>query len=209
MEIQRLELQKGAATNEGEAKALTDSKRLFLSSQAKYQDLNDELENLREQARAIQDKKSRVRVQLEEQRAEANRQYVGLLKQYEWKKVSLKLPVLIPLLVVAFYFFRVKRGSILAPMIYATGAALVLKLFEVLHEYFPSRYFKYILIAIAIALVVQVLLYLLRMAVSPKKEFLLKQFREAYEKFVCPVCEYPLRRGLCGTPFGLKEPFES
>jgi len=195
LEIQRLELQKGAATNEGEAKALTDSKRLFLSNQAKYQDLNDELEDLREQARAIQDKNSGVRVQLEEQRAEANRQYVGLLKQHEWKKASLKLIVLIPLLVVAFYFFRVKRGSLLAPMIYATGAALVLKLFEVLHEYFPSRYFKYILIAIAIALVVQVLLYLLRMVVSPKKEFLLRQFREAYEKFVCPVCEYPIRRG--------------
>jgi hypothetical protein len=54
---------------------------------------------------------------------------------------------------------------------------------------------QYILIAIAIALVVQVLLYLLRMVVSPKKEFLLKQFREAYERFVCPVCEYPIRRG--------------
>ena len=63
LEIQRLELQKGAATNEGEAKALTDSKRLFLSSQAKYQDLNDELENLREQARAIQEKHSGVRIQ--------------------------------------------------------------------------------------------------------------------------------------------------
>jgi rubrerythrin len=35
----------------------------------------------------------------------------------------------------------------------------------------------------------------LRMVVPPKKEFLLKQFREAYEKFVCPVCEYPIRRG--------------
>lgn len=43
LDIQRLELQKGAATNEGEAKALTDSKRLFLSNQAKYQDLNDDL----------------------------------------------------------------------------------------------------------------------------------------------------------------------
>lgn len=195
LEIQRLELQKGAATSEAEAKALTDSKRLFLSNQAKYQDLNDVLENLREQAQTIQEKNSGVRAQLEDQRAEANRQYVGLIKRHEWRKASLKLLVLIPLLVVAFYFFRVKRSSLLAPIIYATGAALVLKLFEVLHQYFPSRYFKYILIAIAIALVVQVLLYLLRMVVSPKKEFLVKQFREAYERFVCPVCEYPIRRG--------------
>jgi hypothetical protein len=195
LEIQRLELQKGTPSSETEAKALADSKHLFLSNQTKYQDLNDELENLREQARAIQERNSGVRAQLGDQRAEANRQYMGLLKHHEWKKASLKLLVLIPLLVVVFYFFQVKRGSMLAPIIYATGAALVLKLFEVLHQYFPSRFFKYILIAIAIALVVQVLLYLLRMVASPKKEFLLKQFREAYERFVCPVCEYPIRRG--------------
>jgi hypothetical protein len=56
LEIQRLELQKGATTSEAEAKALTDSKHLFLSNQAKYQDLNDVLENLRERAQAIQEK---------------------------------------------------------------------------------------------------------------------------------------------------------
>jgi hypothetical protein len=58
---------------------------------------------------------------LGDQRADANRQYGGLLKQREWKKASLKLLVLIPLLVVAFYFFRVRRGSMLAPNIYATA----------------------------------------------------------------------------------------
>lgn len=186
---------KGAAPSEAETKALADNKRLFLSNQAKYQQLNEEYENLRGQERAVQQKYEPIAAQLESQRAEAHKQYQVLLQRHEWKQAVLKLLVLIPLLVVAYYFFRMKRSSIFAPIIYASGAALILKLFEVLHQYFPSRYFKYILMGIAIALVVQVLLYLLRMVVSPKKDFLLKQYREAYERFVCPICEYPIRRG--------------
>jgi predicted RNA-binding Zn-ribbon protein involved in translation (DUF1610 family) len=195
LEIQRLALQKGAAPTEAETKALADSKRLFLSNQAKYQNLNDELENLRGQARAVREQYDGISAQLKNQREEAHKQHQALLKRHEWKKAALELLVLIPLLLVAYYFFRTKRSSFYAPIIYAPGAALVLKLFEVLHHYFPSRYFKYILMAIAITLVVQLLLYLLRMVVSPKKDFLLKQYREAYERFVCPVCEYPIRRG--------------
>jgi predicted RNA-binding Zn-ribbon protein involved in translation (DUF1610 family) len=195
LEIQRLALQKAAAPTEAETKALADSKRLFLSNQAKYQKLNDELENLRGQALAVQEKYDGISGQLKSQREEARKQHQALLERHELKKAALELLVLIPLLLVAYYFFRTKRSSIFAPIIYASGAALLLKLFEVLHHYFPSRYFKYILMAIAIGLVVQLLLYLLRMVVSPKKDFLLKQYREAYERFLCPVCEYPIRRG--------------
>src|SRR5206468_11254740 len=84
---------------------------------------------------------------------------------------------------------------IYAPLIYALSIALMLKVALVMHEYFPSRYFKYVLILVCLAVVLRVLVYLLRMIAFPKRDWLLKQYREAYEAFLCPICEYPIRRG--------------
>jgi len=33
------------------------------------------------------------------------------------------------------------------------------------------------------------------MVAFPKTDWLLKQYREAYEAFLCPMCSYPIRRG--------------
>jgi transcription elongation factor Elf1 len=52
-----------------------------------------------------------------------------------------------------------------------------------------------VLIVIALALVARVLVYLLRAMAFPKLDWLLKQYRESYEHFLCPVCNHPIRRG--------------
>jgi hypothetical protein len=91
--------------------------------------------------------------------------------------------------------FRKRRHTVYRPMIYATGIAVYWKLGQVMHEYFPSKLFKYVLIFVALAIVLKALVYLLRQIVAPKRDWLLKQYREAYEKFLCPICGYPIRRG--------------
>ena len=53
----------------------------------------------------------------------------------------------------------------------------------------------YVLILSAIGIVLRILVYLLRMMAFPKTDWLLKQYREAYEAFLCPTCSYPIRRG--------------
>jgi len=52
-----------------------------------------------------------------------------------------------------------------------------------------------ILIVVALLLVLRVLAYLVRLVAFPKRGSWLRQYREAYERFLCPVCEYPIRRG--------------
>jgi hypothetical protein len=107
----------------------------------------------------------------------------------------LKLAALAPLMAVAAWLFLKKRAGLYAPLIYAFGIALLVKVAEVMHEYFPTRYFKYILILACLIAVVRILVYLLKMIAFPKKDWLLKQYREAYEAFFCPICDYPIRRG--------------
>jgi predicted RNA-binding Zn-ribbon protein involved in translation (DUF1610 family) len=65
----------------------------------------------------------------------------------------------------------------------------------VIHEHFPTRYFKYILLGAALIVVIRVAVYLIESTTSPKLASLLKQYRDAYERFLCPICEYPIRRG--------------
>ncbi len=64
-----------------------------------------------------------------------------------------------------------------------------------MHEYFPARYFKYVLILAMLAGALRVLVYLLHMVAFPNTDWLVKPYREAYEAFLCPVCGHPIRRG--------------
>jgi len=64
-----------------------------------------------------------------------------------------------------------------------------------MHEYFPTEYFKYILIVALLLAVARVLIYFIRTIAFPKRQWLVTQYREAYERFLCPICEYPIRTG--------------
>ena len=43
--------------------------------------------------------------------------------------------------------------------------------------------------------VAKVLIHFIRVVAFPKAQWLTKQYREAYERFLCPICEYPIRTG--------------
>ena len=43
--------------------------------------------------------------------------------------------------------------------------------------------------------VAKLLIYFIRVVAFPKARWLTRQYREAYERFLCPICEYPIRTG--------------
>ncbi|MDP6850056.1 MAG: hypothetical protein QF524_03855, partial [Planctomycetota bacterium] len=61
----------------------------------------------------------------------------------------------------------------------------------VMHEHFPSEFFKYIAIAAGIAIVLAFLVRSLRSASKPQPAALLNRRREAYHRGNCPECAYP------------------
>ncbi len=195
LELQKLTLQKGVTPSADEVKALTESQRLFLANQAKYQEMNDQIATLSEQLGQLENQQRAAQTSLDSQRPAVRDQYDWLHSRHQLKLAALKLAVLLPLLGVAVWLFLRKRATLYAPLIYGFGLALLVKVALVMHEHFPSRYFKYILILVALLLVARILVYLLRSMAFPKLDSLLKQYREAYEHFFCPVCSYPIRRG--------------
>lgn len=195
LEVQRLTLQKGHTSSPDEVKALAESQRLFLANQAKYQEMNDEIAALSEHLGGLQNRQREVQRKLDDQRPEVQREFNRMKSRHQFKLAAVKLAVLLPLLALAVWLFLKKRGSLYASLLYGFGVALLLKVAMVMHEHFPTRYFKYILLIAAIAIVTRILVALLRTMAFPKLDWLLKQYRDAYEHFLCPVCNHPIRRG--------------
>jgi predicted RNA-binding Zn-ribbon protein involved in translation (DUF1610 family) len=195
IEIRRLGLEKGVAPSAEEQKALAESQRLFLANQDQYQRLNEDLAKLNEELRSREQEKRDLDRELEEARKPIREEYQSQMRRHNLLMAALKLSFLTPLLVVAAVLFVKCRRSVYVWLVYALGIAVAVKVMVVMHEYFPSRYFKYVLILTSLAIAGQILVYLLRMVAFPKRQWLLKQYREAYEAFLCPVCGHPIRRG--------------
>lgn len=193
--LQRLTLQQGLSPSTEEIAALASSQQLFLENQAKYQEMNDQIATFNEELREREDRQREVNELLATGRPAIQEEFNRLRSGHQLRLAALKLAVLLPLLGIAVWLFLKRRDSVYAWLIYGFGLALLLKVVVVMHEYFPSRYFKYVLIVFAIALVARILVYLLRSMAYPKLDWLLKQYREAYERFLCPVCSHPIRRG--------------
>lgn len=183
------------ALTDAQRKALSESLELFLANQKRDQQLTEDISKLSEQQRSLQEQQRALQEKLNTQRQEAQKEWNRLDRRHQLKIAGLKLAVLLPMLAIALYFFLKKRTGMYAPLVYATGAALLWQTILVIHEYFPTRYFKYLILLAVIAIVAYLLVSLLRLIRAPKPAALLKQYREAYESFLCPVCEYPIRRG--------------
>jgi hypothetical protein len=195
LEIHRLNLEKNVEPTAAEQQALADAEQLFLSNQKQYQQLNAEIVESSAQLTELEGQQRELGERLEEARKPIIAEYNRLARRHELKVTTVQLAVLLLLAPIALSIFLRWRHGNYAPLIYAFGIALAAKAAVVMHHAFPAKYFKYILILAALAIVVRILIFLLRIVARPGKDYLLKQFREAYERFVCPICGYPIRRG--------------
>ena len=195
IELQKLTVQKSVTLSAKEQATLSGSLSHFLESQKQYQAHNSELSRLTDKKRELDSEKLATEKQIEQQRKPAREEYRKLSEKHDMRLACLQLLILIPLLSAGAFLIVKKRGSIYFPLFLGYGAASLLKVSLVIHEYFPSKYFKYVLILGLLIAVAKLLVYFVRVAAFPKAQWLTKQYREAYERFLCPICEYPIRTG--------------
>jgi len=195
MSLKRLAIENSKSITKSEEEQLGKSVETFLETQETYQRLNMELAQIIERKQSFEIEKEEIGKKLKDQRGEAQKKYSGLLKKHKLKLAFLQILILLPFLLGGIYLILKKKSSNYYLIFIGYGGAVFLKIFLVIHKYFPSKYFKYILILVLLLTVVKILIYLINIIKNPKKQWLLKQYREGYEKFLCPVCEYPIRRG--------------
>lgn len=153
-----------------------------------YLDTTNERFELNKQINAL-------RKRIEKQKNNVEKMFYEKLHQYMVKITIVKMAFLIPLVLLCTVLLVKKRTSMYRLIYFSAAVALYIKTSLVIHENFPSRYFKYIITTAMLALVAWGFTWLVRRLVKPKIDTLLKQYREAYERFLCPVCEYPIRVG--------------
>lgn len=195
IDLQKLGMQKSVSLSTEEQANFSASLNLFLENQRRYQALSQAVSTLIEQQQSLVREREELDRQIEGQRGPARREYEALLAKHRMKTATFQLAVLLPVLAGAVVLVVKRRTSLYWPLYLAFGAASLTKVALVVHEYFPSRYFKYVLIGGLLLVVMRLLVYFVRAVAFPKAQWLIKQYREAYERFLCPVCEYPIRIG--------------
>lgn len=195
IDLQKTSLERATVLADADKGSLSASLNLFLENQRRYQRLNLDLAELTARKAKLDEDKRQVDRTIEQQREPARREFARVWESHRLKLALYQLLVLVPLLVVGAYFLITKRRGIYAPLLLAFGVATLLKVGLVMHEYFPSRYFKYVLTTALLGVVARLLIHVARTMAFPKAETLARQYRQAYERFLCPVCDYPIRTG--------------
>jgi hypothetical protein len=195
IELQRLSIEKSLSLPEAHSANLSESLAGFLESRKRYQSYIAELSALAERKRTLESELAAAEKTIEEQRKPAREEYERLEEKHNLRLAAFQLVILMPLLAAGAWLAAKKRGSVYFPLFLAFGGAVLVKTALVVHRYFPSRYFKYVLVLGLLAVVVKILVTIIRIVAFPKARWLAKQYREAYERFLCPVCEYPVRTG--------------
>lgn len=195
LELQKIGLQNSVAFSDTEQANFSGSLNLFLDNQRKYQELSQTVSDRLDQKQSLVREKEQADQEIEKQRQPAMDEFNRLSKKHRLKLAFLQLAILLPILLIAARIILRRHSSIYFPLFLAFGAATLLKVAQVVHEYFPSKYFKYVLIGGLLLAVARLLISFIRTIAFPKTQWLVKQYREGYERFFCPVCEYPIRTG--------------
>lgn len=195
IELQKQGLQKNVAFTERQQSNFSDSLNLFLENQKQYQALSQSISDLVGRKQQLTIERQEVSRQIEEKRKPAREEYEKLMERHRIRLASIQLVLLLPILCLAALLVLKKRNSLYSPIFVALGAAALVRAGIIIHQYFPARVFRYILTLSLVAVVIRLLVHFIRSVVSPGLQSLARQYREAYERFLCPVCEYPIRTG--------------
>jgi len=195
LSIQKQNIERGRDLSEQQQQTLSESQAMFLENQRQYQTLSTQIAELTSRQRQLERDSASVSGEIKSQQSLARVEYNKLMSKHRWKLAALKLAVMIPIFLISAWFFIRKRSGTYWPIVYAAFIAVFLRISLIVHEYFPRKYFKYIALLVIIAIVLKLLVYLIKRIISPKKDWLLKQYQEAYDKNVCPICSKPVRIG--------------
>jgi len=193
--MQKLSLEKGVTPTQTEQDSLAESEARFLENQKRFQEANERITALSEEQRGVAERIQLTEKEIEEKRKPAQDEYNHLRRKHELQLAALKLLFLVPLLLAAAWFSIKWRSSAYALLFQSGLVAAFWQTGVVMHEHFPSELFKYVALGAAVAIVLAFLVHLIRMVAAPRKDWLLKQYKEAYNKRLCPLCDYPIERG--------------
>ncbi|NLH14957.1 MAG: hypothetical protein GX455_00105 [Phycisphaerae bacterium] len=188
LSIQEQSIKSGTALTEETRKHIDSSLPQFLDNQKRYEKFNQEIADLTTQGNNLEKQLKELNRKIEEQRQKGQAEYNDLYRQYRLKTAAYQLLVVIPIFLIGSWLFISYRTGFYGPLVWASFWAVFVKLALIVHAYFPREYFKYIALAVILAIVVWLLVYLLKGLAKPRLAVLMRQRRQSYGRSECPVC---------------------
>ncbi len=188
LELRRQSIEKSLAISPEESKAFAESQRIFLDNQKQLQAIMSDILELKNEKRNYTELLGEVNKEVNQKRNEIWRKHRRSIALY-------KVLFITPFVLIGLWLIIWKRIPSRNPFIYAFDIAVFYLLIKIIHQHFPSRYYKYIFVIMAIIAVFVILVYLIRQSLRPSKNWLLKKYKEAYNRFHCPVCQYSFSYG--------------
>ncbi len=194
--LHRLSIEQGLAPPEEDVTALAAARSRFLNSQDSLEKANISVTESNSALIDLQESINKQRETVQKHNKPGLDQFDKANETHKFKLAIFRLGIPLPLFIVAAWLVRRNRKSAFR-LIYLS--ALVATFWEVgviAFYHFPREYFKYIAIGTAILIVGLFLKFVLRNLSTPPKDLLIKRYREAYEHGRCPICDFPIRRGV-------------
>jgi len=195
LSIQQQYIAKGQAFPAEGMQTLQESQAAFLENQKRDQQYSQEMAALIQERQQKEDALASVSEEIKSLETEARKKQNGLLEKARLRAALLKLSFLVPVFVAVSFLFMKYRAAAYGPLVWAAFVAAFVKIASVAHQYFPREYFKYIAILVIIAIVLRMLVYLIRMIAAPKKDLLIRQYQQFYDRHLCPICTKPIKTG--------------
>ena len=193
--IQSQGIEKGVSFPQKSHQTLNKAQSTFLDNQNRDQLLNKQISELTLQRQAKQQELTELNDKIKLLESEYFQEYNQLRDKHRWKVAAIKLVFLLPVFLVFSVIFMKYRTSSYWPLVWAAFISSFIKIAVVAHKYFPQPYFKYVAIFVVIVIVLRLLFYMIKMVIAPKKDLLIKQYQQSYDKCLCPVCNKPIRTG--------------
>jgi len=205
LSLQRESLAKNIEFSEQSWLTLQKSQDAFLDKQKQAEQYIQQVTDLTTRKQETEDKLTAVGEKIKLSERDAQVELQQLEKQHIWKIAAIQLGILVPISLVISWLFMKYRTSTYWAIVWAAFIAVFIKLLLVVNDVFPKPYFKYIVLLVILAIVIRILIYLIRMIIAPKKELLIRQYQQDYDKHICPICSKPIRIGLLRYAGGLRK----
>lgn len=174
---------------------LHDREAEFLADQKKDQQYTQEISILIERRQQKDDELFTTSEKIKSFEEDAREDQKERNKKFKFRVAVMKLSFLVPVFLVVSFLFMKYRAGAYWPLVWSGLIASFIKIALVAHEYFPTHYFKYIALLVVLGIVLRILINLIKMIVAPKKDLLIKQYQQFYDKHLCPVCTKPIKAG--------------
>ena len=195
LETQKVKIVKRSDLSIQELNTLSKNQALLSNNAQKYQVLNDKIAELARVRQQHETERSDTSAKIQEQEDKGRDKYDALMEKHRIKVAFGQLLFMLPFALFAGYLISRKRESKYRLMYFAMIGAIAVQVFFVIQQYFPERYFKYIVIVFSLLVVARLLVLMVRNFEKPQDLLLIKQYRKAYEAFMCPICDYTIRMG--------------